>query len=446
MQTEANWWAADQWSQQSARQDFAVTVSSKAFAYRAMQQPTLRNFRLRNVQDALRVFYACYLGILPLITRRLDNEERQQLRPGDAYVWEGRNPETDVSGLGIERWTEGKKWSQSRVREDLLYYYEKFHDGHTPHAAHRLIRQTYSAALNDPGRDKARKLGLSTYYTENSLRHLHTVDDIPELRDLVVPEGLFVRERKINQKSSRSLSSASAQNYPTPGATQRHGESHRHAVPRTYAPYPVPTSSSFPSESSQDFHPYHIPPQSHLTAFPYSSSQSAGHGGHGHHELTEWYWAPADAEQPTPNEMGTDSVSSAYGYHHPSYYYPQPSNELYNSSPSSSTASIHREEPSPIESAVNASMRRQSPPVHQLHEEGRSPPASSPSTGTPYAVPRDVAPLPINLMVGAERGSIGGPVYLAPLSDLRKESTYHRDPADDWALRLLDQKQDCLQH
>ncbi|EPQ57073.1 hypothetical protein GLOTRDRAFT_73605, partial [Gloeophyllum trabeum ATCC 11539] len=204
-----------------------------------MQQPTLRDFRLRNVQDALKVFYACHLGILPLITRRLDNEERQALRPGDAYVWEGRNPQTDVSGLGIERWTEGKKWSQSRVREDLLYYYEKFPDGKAPPIRDRLIRQTYSATVNDPISSKPRKLGLSTYYTENSLEHLRTVDEIPQLRNLDVPDGLFARERKTNSKLRQALSTSPDRNSNSSGATRSRRDHIRHTVTRMYAPYPV---------------------------------------------------------------------------------------------------------------------------------------------------------------------------------------------------------------
>ncbi|KZT29172.1 hypothetical protein NEOLEDRAFT_704217 [Neolentinus lepideus HHB14362 ss-1] len=399
-----------------------------------MQQPTLREFRLRNVQDALKVFYACYLGILPLITRRLDNEERQALRPGDAYVWEGRNPQTDVSGLGIERWTEGKKWSQSRVREDLLYYYEKFPEGKTPDASVRLIRQTYSAVVNDPTSEKPRKLGLSTYYTENSLEHLHTVNDIPKLRDLVVPEGLFVRERKTSQKSRHALPSSSDQNHVTTAPSRRHGECHRHVAPRTYAPYPAPVVSPIPSRSSQDS--YNPDEPSHFNTPTYCSSYPEQYRAHGYHQH---YWTQGHNLLLSPYGT-TNNIPPQYGYPQTSYYSSYHSNEPCNSSPSSSAASIYGEEPSPIEPTVSTSMPRRSISVPEPDDERRWPAVSS---SAPYAVPRAAAPLQ-DVVGDTARERIGGPVYLAPLSDLRKDSLHRRDPADDCALRLLDQKQDYV--
>ncbi|KNZ76033.1 cAMP-independent regulatory protein pac2 [Termitomyces sp. J132] len=90
-----------------------------------MQQPTLTNVRIRSVQDAHRIFYAVQKGRLERIRRRLDVDERNALRSGCIYVWEQRGSHAvDVMGLGIERFTEGKKWTASRVRDEFLFYYQ----------------------------------------------------------------------------------------------------------------------------------------------------------------------------------------------------------------------------------------------------------------------------------------------------------------------------------
>lgn len=52
-----------------------------------MQCPTLQNVRIRSTRDAMQVFYGVALNRLPLITRRLDGEERRAIISGNIYVW-----------------------------------------------------------------------------------------------------------------------------------------------------------------------------------------------------------------------------------------------------------------------------------------------------------------------------------------------------------------------
>lgn len=52
-----------------------------------MQHPTLQNIRIRSTRDALQVFYGVAMHTLPLITRRLDAEERRNIAAGNVYVW-----------------------------------------------------------------------------------------------------------------------------------------------------------------------------------------------------------------------------------------------------------------------------------------------------------------------------------------------------------------------
>ena len=68
------------------------------------QPPTLKNVTIRSTRDALQVFSGVARNALPLITRRLDSEERLAIAPGNVYVWEERGPYTSP---GLERWTDG---------------------------------------------------------------------------------------------------------------------------------------------------------------------------------------------------------------------------------------------------------------------------------------------------------------------------------------------------
>jgi Gti1/Pac2 family transcription factor len=83
-----------------------------------MQRPTCTNTRIRSTADAHSLFYAVKLGMLPLIRRRPDAEERLALRSGDVYIWEERSRDSETSSMG--RFTEGKRWSESRTREVRL--------------------------------------------------------------------------------------------------------------------------------------------------------------------------------------------------------------------------------------------------------------------------------------------------------------------------------------
>lgn len=75
---------------------------------------------IRDVHDAHIVLEAVRRNVLPLIKRRLLASERDQLQSGHVYVWQ----EAQNDG-GLLRWTDGRRWSQSRMRGDHLFYEEK---------------------------------------------------------------------------------------------------------------------------------------------------------------------------------------------------------------------------------------------------------------------------------------------------------------------------------
>ena len=67
-----------------------------------MQRATCTGLRIRSPSDARTIFHAVRIGILPMVTRRLDTEERSLISPGSVYVWEERGPHAELTG--VSRW------------------------------------------------------------------------------------------------------------------------------------------------------------------------------------------------------------------------------------------------------------------------------------------------------------------------------------------------------
>ncbi|KAH9839126.1 Gti1/Pac2 family-domain-containing protein, partial [Rhodofomes roseus] len=228
------------------------------------QKPTLEGVHIRSADDAHKVFHAVMQNKLQPITKRLDAEERAALKAGDVYVWARQSLAGDAYSPHMERFTEGKSWTASRVRDDFLIYYEipektKGRGGAAQRAESsenrvvrqgehdQFIKQTYSVYCNDPadaqpspeGRPKEpKKWHLNAYFTKLTEGQLKTIDDIEELRELVVPEGMFrsARTSKTGKKgeSSRTTSSTKRQYAPFPSRSQP----------------PQPSTSSQPSQAS----------------------------------------------------------------------------------------------------------------------------------------------------------------------------------------------------
>lgn len=190
------------------------------------QQPTCTSLRVRSPQDAQVIFHAVALGVLPMVTRRLDTEERRSITSGCVFVWEERGPSPEATGLGIERWTDGKRWGPSRVRDEFLFYQEKdpepvdvdpnsdsdttigsspLAQAGVPHEFARisLVKQTYSVFVETPTRGR-KKWHLIAYFTHDSLDYLRTVSDLPDLARIVVPPGNYRSARHNTSKHGRN--------------------------------------------------------------------------------------------------------------------------------------------------------------------------------------------------------------------------------------------------
>ncbi|KAI8992701.1 Gti1/Pac2 family-domain-containing protein [Trametes punicea] len=192
---------------------------------------------LRDARDAHIVFEAVRLGILPLITRRLTASEREQLSSGNVFVWE--EAEHKQVG-GLERWTDGRRWSQSRMRGDYLFYEEKIET--TPEekeakAARRarrtldpfaappapirrqdrpskpdgLTKQTYSTHVHIHRGEPPRKWHIVAYFSGDDYTRLPVVENYEYLRNIRVPEGIFTSAKGNVARFGRALEDSAGQ-------------------------------------------------------------------------------------------------------------------------------------------------------------------------------------------------------------------------------------------
>lgn len=77
------------------------------------QRPTHPRLHVRDARDAQTVFEAVRSGALAKVTRRLNEVERSMfIQSGAIFVWEESDDE-----MGLKRWTDGRVWGQSRMRE-----------------------------------------------------------------------------------------------------------------------------------------------------------------------------------------------------------------------------------------------------------------------------------------------------------------------------------------
>ncbi|KAJ7182999.1 Gti1/Pac2 family-domain-containing protein [Mycena crocata] len=219
---------------------------------------------IRDITDAHRVLEAVRLKVLPRIKRRLAPHERAQLRSGMVFVWE----ESDDDD-GLVRWTEGKRWSQSKMRGDCLFYEEKI--GHTdeerqakaarramkasdscdaipappkrkdrPSKVDGLIKQTYSVTVHLPGVASPRKWHIVAYLSTRDTSQLPVVEDYDYLRDIRIPDGVFFSSsRPVNGSYERFQPPLQRPRSGSSSSTQRSLSPALHIVPKIQ---PSPTN------------------------------------------------------------------------------------------------------------------------------------------------------------------------------------------------------------
>ncbi|OJA11068.1 hypothetical protein AZE42_06927 [Rhizopogon vesiculosus] len=238
--------------------------------------PTHPALHVRDAKDAHVVLEAVRLNMLPLIKRRLTPTEREQLSSGNVFVWE----EAENDG-GLLRWTDGRRWSQSRMRGDYLFYEEKMETTQEekdakaalrarrttdplavapptnrrkdrPNRPNGLTKQTYSALVYLPGSSHPRKWHVVAYFTGDEYVRLPVVESYEYLRNIRVPGGIFVSSKASGSRIDRFC-------YTTDGMEPYESTDHMHGGPSQHShlreipgrPLSPASSSSIPLSPTQ---------------------------------------------------------------------------------------------------------------------------------------------------------------------------------------------------
>ncbi|KAL2313173.1 cAMP-independent regulatory protein pac2 [Schizosaccharomyces pombe] len=148
--------------------------------------------------DAIILFEACRIGLLPRVQRRLSDHERSLIRAGSVFVWDERE-------AGMRRWTDGKSWSASRVSGSFLTYREM--EGKRKPYHHGL--STDGSLKRSPSADTTGNSSLNAYSNEDSgaasLSDEESVDD-ENLRGLhYKPNGLIKQSFSITTSLNHKL-------------------------------------------------------------------------------------------------------------------------------------------------------------------------------------------------------------------------------------------------
>lgn len=111
---------------------------------------------VRTPADAIILFEACRLGLLPRVQRRLSEKERQSIKSGSVFVWDERE-------AGMRRWTDGKSWSASRVSGSFLTYREMEGKRGGSHASSRANKTPESTRGSDEDQGEGGEEGPDGY-------------------------------------------------------------------------------------------------------------------------------------------------------------------------------------------------------------------------------------------------------------------------------------------
>ncbi|KOS17759.1 cAMP-independent regulatory protein pac2 [Escovopsis weberi] len=209
---------------------------------------------VRTPTDAIKLFEACRLGLLPRVQRRLSEKERQSIRSGSVFVWDERE-------AGMRRWTDGKSWSASRVSGSFLTYREmegkrggfgggrrghgktsdsdrgsdEDHDDGEPegyrYKADGLMKQSFSIATS-----AGQSLHLISYYSRpqpGEPELLQPTTD-PALRGIVPVRGMYPESSMGETNQTPALTRTPMQQTPYMVSSQHGGF---HVPPQHQTPY-----------------------------------------------------------------------------------------------------------------------------------------------------------------------------------------------------------------
>ena len=264
------------------------------------------NGHVRTPADAIILFEACRIGLLPRVQRRLSKKERQSIKSGSVFVWDERE-------AGMRRWTDGKSWSASRVSGSFLTYREMEGKRGGNSFDKTANRDGIAGAGADPDSDgggpdgyRYKPDGLmkqSFSITTNSGQHLHLISyfsrsqaagqgllqpsNDPQLRHIRPEKGMYP-DSTVHEQST--IPAVTRGPMASPGYT--HAPNQQSAYNRG-GPYAFAPHSGWAPPSPMHTPPPHYPPYyqgHHPGGYPGHPGQSSlqnmqypgPHGAYGH--------------------------------------------------------------------------------------------------------------------------------------------------------------------
>jgi len=314
------------------------------------------NGHVRTPADAIILFEACRLGLLPRVQRRLSEKERQSIKSGSVFVWDERE-------AGMRRWTDGKSWSASRVSGSFLTY--------------REMEGKRGGNNFGPPLAAVSRAGKTPDSTRGSDSDLEMAGDDGPDGYRYKPDGLMKQSFSITTSSgnhlhlisyySRSHPAASNLNSPTSDPQLRHIR---------------PQKGMYPESTVHEHQNIPAVTRSPMISAPFSTvPQMAGYARQGPPQWSPHYngygWTPPPMQQPQAPQYNYQYGGGQYvGGPHP------PPNGNYPGPPPPPTNGH-----SPLSQAHSAP-QPSAPPTHDPHNMGydqrRFPPMSGPPNTYAY--------------------------------------------------------------
>lgn len=365
---------------------------------------------VRSPQDAIILFEACRLGLLPRVQRRLSEKERQGIKSGSVFVWDERE-------AGMRRWTDGKSWSASRVSGSFLTYREmegKRGSSNAYSAPSRIGRQgrtpngdSDSDGMDAEGPDGYRykpdglmkqsfsittanhqKLHLISYYARShpNSQNLKQPTQDPSLKHIRPAKGMYP-ESTVHEQQNIPVTTRAPLIPSLPPGQQWSSRPYGHPqmiaqmpggpAPPGYAQQPwPPTPMATPPGMVVQYPMYSMPGHSQTMPAPHPGNNNG-------------------SPYSNPSYQLPPAIQSQYYEHRQSL--PAPNGHPDGSAPNSHRGSPLLMQRSPIQN--NAQLRRTTPPLpppngHHSNSPGRYTPPGSIHSRTPPTQPGDYVDIP----------------------------------------------------
>ena len=97
-----------------------------------------------------------------------------------------------------------------------------------------LVKQAYSARINDPRSSKGKKWHITAYFTQGDLNGLPTPTDDPRLRNVVIPSGVYrigkarTRDPELDANTSSRTSSRPSSRWGQQDGSSSHNSNSYH--------------------------------------------------------------------------------------------------------------------------------------------------------------------------------------------------------------------------